>query len=149
MTIRVFGLTAGGGIGRPKKSASRREVLKKAGAITAPTSGASFAFAGDPEKAPGTPAEATVSKDSLGPSLGPRAVRPVGPGQTSRRRSRNRPEGARSRITFQRIDETNPQGRGAVGISAVGTPSLIPFLKLFISGARRLSEGLVQRVRRL
>jgi len=108
----------------PKKSASRREVLKKAGAITAPTSGASFAFAGDPEKAPGTPAEATVSKDSLGPSLGPRAVRPVGPGQTSRRRSRNRPEGARSRVTFQRIDETNPQGRGAVGISAVGTPPL-------------------------
>jgi hypothetical protein len=47
----------------PKKSASRREVLKKAGAITAPTSGASFAFAGDPEKAPGTPAEATVSKE--------------------------------------------------------------------------------------
>jgi hypothetical protein len=47
------------------------------------------------------------------------------PGQTSRRRSRDRPEGARSRITVQRIDETDPQGRGAVGISAVGTPPLL------------------------
>ena len=44
----------------PKKSVSRREVLKKAGAITASTFGASFALAGEPEKAPGTSAEATV-----------------------------------------------------------------------------------------
>ena len=35
------------------------------------------------------------------------------------------------------------------GPPAVGTPPLIPFLKLFISGARRLSEGLVQSLRRL
>jgi carboxymethylenebutenolidase len=33
-TIRVFGLTAGGGIGMPKESANRREVLKKAGQLS-------------------------------------------------------------------------------------------------------------------
>ena len=58
----------------PKKSVSRREVLKKAGAITASTFGASFALAGEPEKAPGTSAEATVSTDggkAIGSELSP------------------------------------------------------------------------------
>ena len=57
-----------------KKSVSRREVLKKAGAITASTFGASFALAGEPEKAPGTSAEATVSTDggkAIGSELSP------------------------------------------------------------------------------
>ena len=58
----------------PQKSVSRREVLKKAGAITASTFGASFALAGEPEKAPGTSAEATVSTEggkAIGSELSP------------------------------------------------------------------------------